>query len=102
MYNLRGNQRTSGEQSRKEGGKIFDAGSCATVAIMLAVKDPAHQGDCVLHYRDYGDYLSREEKLEIVESADIDALVNGYRRFDNISDDALRSYQEAFGVRRCR
>ena len=74
VYNLRGNQRTSGEQSRKEGGKIFDSGSRATVAIMLAVKDPAHQGDCVLHYRDIGDYLSREEKLEIIESADIDTL----------------------------
>lgn len=74
VYNLRGNQRTSGEQSRREGGKIFDAGSRATVAVMLAVKDPAHQGDCVLHYRDIGDYLSREEKLEIVESADIDVL----------------------------
>ncbi len=98
VYNLRGNQRTSGEQSRKEGGKIFDAGSRATVAIMLAVKDSAHQGDCVLHYRDIGDYLSHEEKLEIVESADIDTLVNGYRRFDNISDDALRSYQEVFGA----
>ncbi|WP_293878648.1 type ISP restriction/modification enzyme [uncultured Brevibacterium sp.] len=74
VYNLRGNQRTSGEQSRKEGGKIFDSGSRATVAIMLAVKDPAHQGDCVLYYRDIGDYLSREEKLEIVESADIDTI----------------------------
>lgn len=74
VYNLRGNQRTSGEQSRKEGGKIFDAGSRATVAVMLAVKDPAHHGDCVLHYRDIGDYLSREEKLEIVEASDVDTL----------------------------
>ncbi|GAA7916006.1 hypothetical protein COL4_00510 [Helicobacter pylori] len=27
VLNLRGNQRTSGEVSRKEGGKIFDSGS---------------------------------------------------------------------------
>ncbi len=27
VYNLRGNQRTSGELSRKEGGKIFGSGS---------------------------------------------------------------------------
>ena len=74
VYNLRGNQRTSGEQSRKEGGKIFDAGSRATVAVMLAVKDPAHHGDCVLHYRDIGDYLSREDKLEIVASSNVDTL----------------------------
>lgn len=74
VYNLRGNQRTSGEQSRKEGGKIFDSGSRATVAVMLAVKDPAHQGDSVLRYRDIGDYLSREEKLDIVESSRVDTL----------------------------
>ena len=74
VFNLRGNQRTSGEQSRKEGGKVFDAGSRATVAIMLAVKDPAHQGDCVLHYRDIGDYLSRAEKLEIVDKSDVDTI----------------------------
>ncbi len=40
VFNLRGNQRTAGEVSRKEGGKIFDAGSRATVAIMLLVKEP--------------------------------------------------------------
>ncbi|MGX6450932.1 type ISP restriction/modification enzyme [Brevibacterium paucivorans] len=74
VYNLRGNARTSGEQRRKEGGNAFEQGSRATVAVMLAVKDPAHQGDCVLHYRDIGDYLSREEKLEIVEASDVDAL----------------------------
>ena len=74
VFNLRGNQRTSGEQSRREGGKVFDAGSRATVAIMLAVKDPAHQGDCVLHYRDIGDYLSRAEKLEIVDTSDVDTI----------------------------
>ncbi|AXR73423.1 hypothetical protein DCC27_002905 [Auritidibacter sp. NML130574] len=61
VHNLRGNARTSGEQRRKEGGNAFEAGSRATVAIMLAVKDPAHAGPCVLHYNDIGDYLSREE-----------------------------------------
>ena len=74
VYNLRGHQRTAGEQSRKEGGKIFGSGSRATVAIMLAVKDPAHQGDCVLHYRDIGDYLSRAEKLEIVDTSNVDTI----------------------------
>lgn len=74
VYNLRGNARTSGEQRRKEGGNAFEQGSRATVAIMLAVKDPAQQGDCVLHYRDIGDYLSREEKLEIVDASDVDTI----------------------------
>jgi len=71
VYNLRGNQRTAGEQSRKEGGKVFDAGSRATVAIMLLLKLPgglAPSGGA-LHYCDIGDYLTRAEKLDILSSA---------------------------------
>ena len=74
VYNLRGNQRTAGELSRREGGKVFDSGSRATVAITFLVKDPAHEGPAVLHYRDIGDYLSREDKLRIVEESQIDTL----------------------------
>ena len=74
IYNLRGNQRTAGELSRREGGKVFDSGSRATVAVTFLVKDPAHEGPAVLHYRDIGDYLSREDKLRIVEESQIDTL----------------------------
>ena len=74
VYNLRGNQRTAGELSRREGGKVFDSGSRATVAITFLVKDPAHEGPAVLHYRDIGDYLSREDKLRIIEESQIDTL----------------------------
>ena len=74
VYNLRGNQRTAGELSRREGGKVFDSGSRATVAVTFLVKDPAHEGPAVLHYRDIGDYLSREGKLRIVEESQIDTL----------------------------
>ena len=68
-FNLRGNQRTSGETSRREGGKVFGSGSRTPVAITLLVKNPDKQGPCQLHYRDIGDYLSREQKLEIVGEA---------------------------------
>lgn len=70
-YNLRGNQRTAGEQSRMEGGKVFGAGSRATIAIIILVKEQDQVPDrgAEIHYRDIGDYLSREEKLEIVASA---------------------------------
>lgn len=40
VFNLRGNQRTSGELSRKEGGKIFGSGSRTPIAITLLVKNP--------------------------------------------------------------
>ena len=74
VYNLRGNQRTAGEQSRKEGGKVFDAGSRATVAITILVKDPAHAGPARIHYSDIGDYLTRDEKLAAIAAA---ATVSG-------------------------
>lgn len=66
VFNLRGNQRTSGETSRREGGKIFGSGSRAQIAISLLVKNPEKQGKGQLFYHDIGDYLSREEKLKII------------------------------------
>ncbi|GAA7302172.1 helicase [Helicobacter pylori] len=63
--NLRGNQRTSGEVSRKEGGKIFDSGSRATVAIIFFVKDKSVQNSAI-HYYEVGDYLKREAKLNLL------------------------------------
>ncbi|MFE9169461.1 DEAD/DEAH box helicase [Streptomyces kebangsaanensis] len=74
-YNLRGNQRTAGELSRKEGGKIFDSGSRNTVAILLLIKGAMGGGGaCALHYRDIGDYHSRADKLRILSSQDLDAV----------------------------
>ncbi len=63
VFNLRGNQRTQGETSRREGGKIFGSGSRAPIAITILVKTPDHVGDAEIFYRDIGDYLTREEKL---------------------------------------
>ncbi|MET8511952.1 type ISP restriction/modification enzyme [Streptomyces sp. NPDC005077] len=74
-YNLRGNQRTSGELSRKEGGKIFGSGSRNTVAVLILVKDGGSTArECQLYYRDIGDYLSREEKLRIVGAQSIESV----------------------------
>lgn len=69
VFNLRGNQRTQGEQSRKEGGKIFGAGSRAPIAITMLVKNPASEEHGAIYYHDIGDYLDRETKLSIVASA---------------------------------
>lgn len=74
VYNLRGNQRTAGEESRREGGKVFGSGSRNTVAIFVGVKDPRHSGHCEVFYRDIGDYHSREDKLRIVEESQLDAV----------------------------
>lgn len=70
VLNLRGNQRTQGETSRREGGKVFGSGSRAPVAITILVKNPnaTHKG-CKIYYRDIGDYLTREQKLKILREA---------------------------------
>ena len=73
IFNLRGDQRTLGEQSRKEGGKIFGSGSRTPVAISILVKDGSDSHE--IHYHDIGDYLSQKEKLSIIEDfADISAI----------------------------
>lgn len=65
-FNLRGNQRTSGELSRKEGGKIFGSGSRTPVAITILVKKKGVKKDGYIRYYDIGDYLSRDEKLRAI------------------------------------
>ena len=69
VFNLRGNQRTSGELSRKEGGKIFGSGSRTPIAITILVKHPNKPTNekAKIYYRDIGDYLSREDKLRIIK-----------------------------------
>lgn len=82
VLNLRGNQRTSGELSRKEGGKIFGSGSRTPITITLLVKNPKKMAlkdnKAHIHYHDIGDYLSREDKL---------ALVKG---FGSVSSDLIK------------
>ncbi|GAA8274705.1 hypothetical protein HpDR2_13180 [Helicobacter pylori] len=65
VLNLRGNQRTSGEVSRKEGGKIFDSGSRVTVAIIFFVKDKSTPDNTIFYY-EVEDYLKREAKLNLL------------------------------------
>jgi predicted helicase len=78
IFNLRGNQRTSGELSRQEGGKIFGSGSRTPVAISILVRNPAKKGTCELFYRDIGDYLNRDEKLGII--SDFSSIMGLHRK----------------------
>ena len=85
VFNLRGDQRTQGEQSRREGGKVFGSGSRAPVAITILVKNPnaTHNG-CRIRYRDIGDYLDREEKLAILREA---GSISGFSDWQAIMPD---------------
>lgn len=68
VLNLRGNQRTSGELSRKEGGKIFGGGSRTPISITFLVKNPAKTTQrATIHYHDIGDYLTRKQKLDLIK-----------------------------------
>ena len=67
VFNLRGNCRTSGELRRNEGGNVFGLGSRTPIAITLLVKKPkTNDTPATIYYHDIGDYLSKEEKLAII------------------------------------
>ncbi len=64
-FDLRGD--VKGKQDwRREGGKIFGSDSTVGTAITILVKNPAKHHSTI-HYHDIGDYMSREEKLEIIK-----------------------------------
>ncbi|MEV4186374.1 type ISP restriction/modification enzyme [Streptosporangium canum] len=99
-YNLRGNQRTVGEQSRMEGGKIFGSGSRNTVAILILVKGGNNTDtdiECSLHYRDIGDYLTREEKLKTLDSQAL-RTVDWQQITPNEDGDWVNQRDERFGT----
>ena len=68
IYHLKGNQRTSGERSRQEGGKVFGEGSRAPVAIVFLVKNPESSEHGKIYFHAVDDYLTREEKLAALRS----------------------------------
>ena len=98
VINLRGNQRTQGEVSRREGGKVFGSGSRAPVAITIFVKNPnaTHDG-CKIHYRDIGDYLTREQKLDaLTEAVSIKGISDWQTITPNKHYDWIGQRSEAF------
>lgn len=87
VFHLRGNQRTAGELSRKEGGKIFGSGSRAPIAISFLVKNPSAQHHGQINFYDIGEYLSREEKLAEIESLGSIAGITTLRGWQTITPD---------------
>lgn len=75
-FDLRGDQTTQGELSRREGGKIFDSNSKQPVAITFLLKIPGAVG-CKIYYKDIGDYLDRAEKLSKIQN---------YKSIENIEN----------------
>jgi len=67
LFHLRGNARTQGEQRQKEKDNVFGQGTRTPVAIAVFVQNPNAAKRGVIQFHDIGDYLSKEEKLAIVE-----------------------------------
>lgn len=98
VYNLRGNQRTAGERSRREGGKVFGGGSRATVAITILVKNPEKDGPAAIHYAEVGDYLTAQQKLAEVSAAGSIFGVETTEIVPNEHGDWLNQRREDFGT----
>lgn len=100
VYNLRGNQRTSGELSRREGGKIFGSGSRTPIAITFLVRYPQSQRklqqQAEIYYHDIGDYLSREEKLQRISSACSYSTLDWTRITPNDKQDWINQRDDLF------
>ena len=98
VLNLRGNQRTQGERSRQEGGKVFGQGSRAPVAITILVRNPNSKHDgCRILYRDVGDYLKREEKLAILRDVSSIAGIDDWQQITpDRHDDWIGQRDEVF------
>lgn len=101
VFHLRGNQRTSGEVSRREGGKIFGGGSRAPIAISILVKNPDAAQHGQIFFHDIGDYLTREEKLARISTfGSIDGItqVGGWRSITpDQHGDWLKQRDDGFG-----
>ena len=67
MFHLRGNAYTSGEQRQREKGNVFGEGSRTPIAITVFVKNPDAKERGRILYHDIGDYLDRQQKLDIIK-----------------------------------
>lgn len=102
VFHLRGNQRTSGDVSRREGGKIFGGGSRAPIAISILVKNPDAAQHGQIFFHDIGDYLTREEKLAKISTfGSIDGITkaDGWRSITpDQYGDWLKQRDDGFGA----
>ena len=83
---------------RRRAARSFGQGSRAPVAITVLVRNPnaSHEG-CRIHYRDIGNYLTREEKLKILSDAGSIAGVDDWQTITpNRHHDWIGQRDEAF------
>lgn len=77
VLNLRGKQTTRGEESKREGGKIFGSGSRSQIAITFLIRKADEKEDtpAEIFYHDIGDYLDTKQKKDmLVKYEDVDGV----------------------------
>ncbi len=94
--NLRGDQRTSGERSRQEGGKLFGSGSRAGIAITFLIKKKNAKKDNFVHYYDIGDYLTRQEKLDALSSFSDVSKIKWLKIYPDANNDWINTRKPQF------
>ena len=88
-FDLRGDQNgTKGDESLREGGKIFDSGSTLPITITILSKNPK-KNSCNIHYKDIGNYLSRDDKFEIIENS---KSISGIKDWKTITPDKFHDW----------
>ena len=97
VYNLRGNARTSGELRRKEKDSVFGQGARTAVAITLLVKNPEKPRPTEIYYKDIGDYLTREQKLDIIAHSSV-ATIDWERIQPNDAGDWINQRNASFAA----
>ena len=92
-FDLRGNVKNV-EKWKEEGGKIFGSGSTVGTAILILIKNP-NKIECNVHYKDIGNYLTREEKLKIIERFSSIENID----WQNITPDTYNDWIEQRGLK---
>lgn len=117
VFNLRGNARTQGELRRKERDNVFGQGTRTPVSITILVKQPTsmstkdsrhseqreessaerNEHKAVIKYYDIGDYLSREQKLKIIQETESITHLEMTVLHPNEHGDWINQRNESFG-----
>ncbi len=97
VYDLKGDARTSGEEWRRQGDKIFDNQSRAGVCLLFLVKRKDKKGLSKIFYKAVRDYATKEEKFaELREWEDKPDQIEWQEIQPNQSHDWIDQGEEEF------
>ncbi len=95
VYDLRGNQKSV--NWRAEGGKVFDSGSQAGIAITFLVKNPSKTGKANIHYFAVPNGLSAADKLSLLRTIPLDPRSTDWTTITpNAHNDWINQRDESF------